>query len=64
MRVAEKRVALFVDKAPSIDQRINCLLQRGRGYRATVVSGKVTWRDGEATGALPGRLIRGPQAAR
>ena len=37
------------------------LLQKARGYRATVVSGAVTYRDGEATGALPGRLVRGPQ---
>ena len=34
------------------------LLQRSRGYRATVVGGQVTYRDGEPTGALPGRLVR------
>jgi N-acyl-D-aspartate/D-glutamate deacylase len=34
------------------------LLQRARGYAATVVAGQVTYRDGEATGALPGRLVR------
>ena len=39
------------------------LLQRATGYRATIVSGAVTYRDGEATGALPGRLVRGPQVA-
>jgi N-acyl-D-aspartate/D-glutamate deacylase len=38
------------------------LLQKAEGYRATVLSGIVTYRDGEATGALPGRLVRGPQA--
>lgn len=37
------------------------LLQRADGYVATVVSGTVTYRDGEATGALPGRLVRGAQ---
>ncbi|HQR02547.1 MAG: amidohydrolase family protein [Proteobacteria bacterium] len=37
------------------------LTQRASGYRTTVVSGVVTTRDGEYTGALPGRLIRGPQ---
>jgi N-acyl-D-aspartate/D-glutamate deacylase len=37
------------------------LLQRAKGYRATIVSGAVTYRDGEATGALPGKLVRGPQ---
>jgi N-acyl-D-aspartate/D-glutamate deacylase len=40
------------------------LLQRATGYVATVVSGETTYRDGEATGALPGRLVRGAAAAR
>jgi N-acyl-D-aspartate/D-glutamate deacylase len=35
------------------------LAQRVDGYAATVVSGVVTYRDGEPTGALPGRLVRG-----
>ncbi|MSO77726.1 MAG: D-aminoacylase [Alphaproteobacteria bacterium] len=35
------------------------LLQRAHGYVATIVSGQVTYRNGEATGALPGRLVRG-----
>ena len=34
------------------------LIQRVDGYRATVVSGQVTWEDGEPTGANPGRLVR------
>jgi N-acyl-D-aspartate/D-glutamate deacylase len=38
------------------------LLQRATGYVATIVSGEITYRDGEATGALPGKLVRGPQA--
>jgi N-acyl-D-aspartate/D-glutamate deacylase len=38
------------------------LLQKVTGYDATIVSGRVTFRDGEATGVLPGRLVRGPQA--
>jgi len=38
------------------------LVQRTEGIDATVVSGTVVYRDGEATGALPGRLVRGPQA--
>ena len=37
------------------------LRQRADGYKATVVSGSITYRDGEATGALPGRLVRGAQ---
>ena len=35
------------------------LVQRTEGYEATIVSGVVVHRNGEATGALPGRLIRG-----
>ena len=37
------------------------LLQKARGYVATIKSGKVTFRDGVATGERPGVLIRGPQ---
>jgi N-acyl-D-aspartate/D-glutamate deacylase len=33
-------------------------LQGARGYRATLKRGVVTYRDGVATGALPGRLLR------
>ncbi len=39
------------------------LLQQATGYVATIVSGTPVYREGEATGALPGRLVRGPQAA-
>ncbi|MBV8972895.1 MAG: amidohydrolase family protein [Sphingomonadaceae bacterium] len=39
------------------------LLQKADGYRYTIKSGVVTFRDGVATGARPGRLIRGPQRA-
>jgi len=35
------------------------LLQRTDGYVATIVSGVPVYRDGQATGALPGRLVRG-----
>ena len=38
------------------------LIQRAEGFAATVVSGVPVYREGEATGALPGRLLRGPQA--
>ena len=37
------------------------LLQRVDGYDATIVSGVVTQRGGKATGARPGRLVRGAQ---
>ena len=37
------------------------LVQRAKGYAATFVAGVQTVADDEFTGALPGRLIRGPQ---
>jgi len=39
------------------------LVQRTDGYVATIVSGVPVYRDGEPTGALPGRLVRGAHAA-
>ena len=39
------------------------LLQRADGYRHTFVAGTETYADGEHTGALPGRLVRGHQPA-
>ncbi|CCE01246.1 amidohydrolase family protein [Bradyrhizobium sp. STM 3809] len=38
------------------------LMQDVDGYEATIVSGIVTRRHGEATGARPGRLVRGARA--
>lgn len=38
------------------------LRQAADGYAATIVSGQVTYRAGAATGALPGRLVRGSRA--
>jgi N-acyl-D-amino-acid deacylase len=35
------------------------LIQKARGYTATVSHGEVTFEQGEATSALPGRLLRG-----
>jgi N-acyl-D-aspartate/D-glutamate deacylase len=37
------------------------LIQRARGYAATVKRGVVVREGGEATGARPGRLLRGAQ---
>ena len=37
------------------------LIQGARGYLHTVVSGVETYADGQPTGALPGRFIRGEQ---
>jgi len=39
------------------------LTQKADGYAATVVSGQVTYREGQATAALPGRLVRGARNA-
>ena len=37
------------------------MIQRAKGYRNTFVAGAEVLANGEATGALPGRLIRGEQ---
>ena len=39
------------------------LVQKADGYRMTINSGEVTLEDGQHTGAMPGRLIRGSQSA-
>jgi N-acyl-D-aspartate/D-glutamate deacylase len=39
------------------------LVQAADGYVATITRGEVTYENGVATDALPGRLIRGPQPA-
>ncbi len=38
-------------------------IQKARGYRYTICAGEITVQGDEFTGALPGRLIRGPQIA-
>jgi N-acyl-D-amino-acid deacylase len=39
------------------------IVQKADGYVATVVAGQVVARDGEPTGALPGRVVRGARPA-
>jgi N-acyl-D-aspartate/D-glutamate deacylase len=39
------------------------IVQDAVGYRATVVAGEITRRDGVDTGARPGRLLRNRRAA-
>jgi N-acyl-D-aspartate/D-glutamate deacylase len=39
------------------------LLQKSRGYDATIVSGEIVMQNGETTDARPGRLLRGSQPA-
>ncbi|RIJ23801.1 D-aminoacylase [Henriciella barbarensis] len=38
------------------------LMQRATGYTATIVAGQTIYRDGDPTGAKPGRLVRGAQS--
>lgn len=38
------------------------LLQKAHGYRHTICAGQITVTDDEFTGALPGKLLRGPQS--
>ena len=40
------------------------LVQRTKGMAATVVNGKIVLKDCKPTGALPGRLLRGPLGQR
>jgi N-acyl-D-aspartate/D-glutamate deacylase len=38
-------------------------VQRAEGYKFTIVSGEVTFENGQATEAMPGKVVRGPQTA-
>ena len=38
------------------------LVQKAEGIAATVVNGEVTLENGQATGRVPGRVLRGPGA--
>ena len=53
------RMPVVVDDLPAGARRLK---QTADGIRATVVNGHVLLRDNEHTGALPGRLLRGPLA--
>ncbi len=39
------------------------LKQKAVGIKTTIVNGEVLLRDNEPSGALPGKLLRGPLAA-
>ena len=39
------------------------VIQKAQGYKMTMCKGEVTYQNGEHTGALPGRLIRGGAVA-
>jgi N-acyl-D-aspartate/D-glutamate deacylase len=45
---------------PAGGRRLN---QRAEGYDLTMVAGKVTYRNGQPTRELPGRVVRGMQSA-
>ncbi|MFP6698581.1 MAG: amidohydrolase family protein [Alphaproteobacteria bacterium] len=49
----------MVNDLPANGQR---LVQEVAGYVATINNGQVTYRDGTPTGAMPGKLVRGPQS--
>jgi N-acyl-D-amino-acid deacylase len=57
----ERLALLPVEVAYDLPAGGRRLVQRARGYKATIASGVVTIRDDEPTGALPGRVIRGPK---
>jgi N-acyl-D-amino-acid deacylase len=52
-------VPRLVDDLPAGGRRLE---QRSHGFLATLVNGDVTIRDGQTTGATPGRLIRSRSA--
>ncbi len=58
-RLTARRPEMFHD-LPAGGKR---LVQAADGYVATLVAGEVTYENGETRGPLPGRLVRGPQAA-
>jgi N-acyl-D-amino-acid deacylase len=37
-------------------------ISRAEGYKHTIVSGEVVFQDGQPTGAMPGKVVRGGQA--
>jgi N-acyl-D-amino-acid deacylase len=54
------RAPVMVRDLPAGGRR---LVQKAEGYAATIVAGDVVFADGEATGALPGKLVRGARTA-
>ena len=53
------RMPQTVKDLPDGGERLD---QKADGYVATIVNGQITYREGAATGALPGRLVRGQQS--
>lgn len=46
-------------RASQASPEMSRLMQTAQGYVATVVSGEVVQENGTATGARPGRVVRG-----
>jgi len=55
----ELKMPRLIDDLPGNSERI---VQDVEGFTATIVSGELTYQNGEFTGAKPGRLLRGRQA--
>ena len=55
------RMPVVVNDLPAGARRLK---QTADGILATVVNGETILRDNEHTGALPGKLLRGPLARR
>ena len=51
---------MIVHDLPTGSRRI---IQKAGGYIATIKSGVVTFKDDEATGELPGTVLRGERTA-
>ena len=58
----DKVVAKMPQIADDLPAGARRLVQHSHGIAATVVNGQVLLREGNHTGALPGRLLRGPLA--
>ena len=54
------KLPVLVHDLPAGEPRLQ---QRAVGIRATIVAGEIVHEEGNHTGALPGRLLRGPLAA-
>jgi N-acyl-D-aspartate/D-glutamate deacylase len=59
---ADRIVAQMPEVVDDLPAGARRLVQRSSGIAATVVNGEVLLRDGQHTGALPGKLLRGPLA--
>ena len=57
-----QELSLHVHKVHDLPAGGKRLMQKVHGYDATIVSGRITFREGQATGELPGKLVRGQQA--